>query len=160
LTIVTGSLFYGTTRSGGANAEGTVFSFDSNTNAITVLASFAGSNGESPSAALTAGSGGLFYGTTDQGGGSDQGTIFSFDSNTNTISSLVSFDGANGSGTEAALTAGPTDIFYGTTNLGGANGQGTLYTLQVPGPFPIVGAGMAFGWSRKLRRRIKASTSE
>ena len=28
---------------------------------------------------------------------------------------------------------------------------------QVPGPLPILGAGAAFGFSRKLRNRIKAS---
>jgi hypothetical protein len=28
---------------------------------------------------------------------------------------------------------------------------------QVPGPLPILGAGAAFGLSRKLRSRIKAS---
>jgi hypothetical protein len=37
------------------------------------------------------------------------------------------------------------------------------YTLnpsaQIPGPLPIVGAGMAFGFSRKLRRRIQSSAS-
>ena len=26
---------------------------------------------------------------------------------------------------------------------------------QVPGPLPVLGAGAALGWSRKLRRRIK-----
>lgn len=30
-------------------------------------------------------------------------------------------------------------------------------TYQTPGPLPILGAGAAFGFSRKLRRRIKAS---
>jgi hypothetical protein len=31
---------------------------------------------------------------------------------------------------------------------------------EVPGPLPILGAAAAFGWSRKLRRRIKASKPE
>ncbi len=30
---------------------------------------------------------------------------------------------------------------------------------QVPGPLPLMGAGVAFGYSRKLRRRIKSSVS-
>ena len=29
----------------------------------------------------------------------------------------------------------------------------------VPGPLPILGVGAAFGWSRKIRRRIKASAA-
>ncbi len=34
---------------------------------------------------------------------------------------------------------------------------GNAFNVPVPGPLPIVGAGAAFGWSRKLRRRIGAS---
>lgn len=32
-------------------------------------------------------------------------------------------------------------------------------TAKVPGPLPVLGAGMAFGFSRKLRRRIKVGAS-
>lgn len=35
----------------------------------------------------------------------------------------------------------------------------TFRQRQVPGPLPLMGAGMAFGFSRKLRSRIKASAS-
>jgi hypothetical protein len=45
------------------------------------------------------------------------------------------------------------------------NGAGAIENMEnsyqqgekVPGPLPILGAGMAFGFSRKLRRRIKAN---
>ncbi len=30
----------------------------------------------------------------------------------------------------------------------------TLNTVPVPGPLPVLGAGIAFGWSRKIRRRL------
>jgi hypothetical protein len=30
-------------------------------------------------------------------------------------------------------------------------------TFQTPGPLPVLGAGAAFGFSRKLRSRIKAA---
>ena len=33
--------------------------------------------------------------------------------------------------------------------------QATLYTAPVPGPLPLLGAAAAFGFSRKLRKRIK-----
>jgi hypothetical protein len=29
------------------------------------------------------------------------------------------------------------------------------FTYDTPGPLPVLGAGAAFGWSRRLRRRIK-----
>jgi hypothetical protein len=41
----------------------------------------------------------------------------------------------------------------GNFNLGPAPGPGP--GDQVPGPLPVLGAGAALGWSRKLRRRIK-----
>jgi hypothetical protein len=34
---------------------------------------------------------------------------------------------------------------------------GNAYNLAAPGPLPVLGAGAAFGWSRRLRRRIGAS---
>ena len=73
-----------------------------------------------------------------------------------------SFDGAiNGSGPYAALTAAGNGFFYGTTPNGGANNQGAIFAFDsgvrdpVPGPLPLMGAGAAFGWSRRLRRRIQ-----
>ena len=57
-------LLYGTTSSGGASANGEVFSLNPETRAITVLHSFAGSDGASPDAPLTLGPGGKYYGTT------------------------------------------------------------------------------------------------
>ena len=34
-----------------------------------------------------------------------------------------------------------------------------LNIYQTPGPLPLLGAGAAFGFSRKLRGRIKASSA-
>jgi hypothetical protein len=31
------------------------------------------------------------------------------------------------------------------------------YVQHAPGPLPLLGAGLAFGWSRKLRQRVKAT---
>jgi hypothetical protein len=36
----------------------------------------------------------------------------------------------------------------------------SLTLTEVPGPLPILGAAAAFGWSRKLRKRLKSSKSE
>jgi len=32
------------------------------------------------------------------------------------------------------------------------------FTMTVPGPSPVIGAALAFGWSRKLRKRIKVAS--
>jgi hypothetical protein len=52
----------------------------------------------------------------------------------------------------------PTTLFT-TLDLATINGQfGLQYVYTyVPGPLPILGAGAAFGWTRRLRRRISKS---
>jgi uncharacterized repeat protein (TIGR03803 family) len=74
-----------------------------------------------------------------------------------------SFNGTNGRNPVSALTAAGNGLYYGTTRFGGANGGGTIFAFDsgvrssnpVPGPLPLMGAGAAFGWSRRLRRRIQ-----
>lgn len=66
---------YGTTYSGGANNQGTIFKITS-IGTFTTLHSFTGGNGASPQAALMQAIGGDFYGTTDSGGANNAGTVF------------------------------------------------------------------------------------
>jgi hypothetical protein len=39
------------------------------------------------------------------------------------------------------------------------DGESNVWTVPVPGPLPLLGAATAFGFSRKLRKRIKGSES-
>ena len=156
LTAATGGLFYGTTRFGGANGLGAVFAYNSNTESIILQDSFNGANGSSPYAALTPAGGDLFYGTTYTGGTDNLGTGFAFNSIAGAITSLDSFTGANGAKPLDRLTAGAGGLYYGTTTLGGAENAGVIYSFNpVPGPLPLLGAGAALGWSRRLRRRMR-----
>jgi hypothetical protein len=41
----------------------------------------------------------------------------------------------------------------------GADGQINVYVNEVPGPLPLLGSAAAFSWSRRLRRRVSASTT-
>ena len=73
-----------------------------------------------------------------------------------------SFVGYNGSNPYAALTPAGNGKFYGTTSEGGYNGVGAIFefdpgadSVPTPAPLPLMGAGAAFGWSRKLRRRLR-----
>ena len=164
LTAAGSGIYYGTTIYGGSNDTGSIFKFDSATGSITLQDSFTGSNGADPYAALTAAGNGIYYGTTYGGGGNGFGSIFKFDSATGSITLQDSFTGSNGGGPNAALTAAGNGIYYGTTVVGGANGTGAIYAFDsgvrdsnpVPGPMPLIGATAAFGWSRRLRRRIQA----
>jgi len=45
----------------------------------------------------------------------------------------------------------------GSWSISGTSESINLFVGQVPGPLPLLGAGAAFGWSRRLRRRISAS---
>ena len=50
-----------------------------------------------------------------------------------------------------------TDVFG---NPRTTNGRGDIGAVQlaasVPGPLPLLGIGAAFGWSRRLRRRLRS----
>jgi uncharacterized repeat protein (TIGR03803 family) len=131
--------------------------------AITLKGSFDRANGAFPYAALTSAGNGKFYGTTREGGVNNAGAIFEFDpSGSGSITLKGSFDGANGADPFAALTSAGNGKFYGTTADGGVNGIGAIFEFDpgadsapAPGPLPLMGAGAAFGWSRRLRRRIQ-----
>jgi uncharacterized repeat protein (TIGR03803 family) len=75
--------FYGTTIQGGVvNCHGlgcgTVFRISADGSSFSVLHKFAGgrTDGGAPNANLIQGTDGAFYGTTTQGGASDQGVVF------------------------------------------------------------------------------------
>ena len=48
-----------------------------------------------------------------------------------------------------------TDVFGNPRTF---NGKRDVGAVQTPGPLPVLGCGAAFGWSRRLRRRIRQSS--
>ena len=90
---------YGTTVSGGASNQGTVFSMAKNGTGFVLLKSFDGcstlTDGCNPTAGLIEGSDGKLYGTTISGGASNQGTVFSMAKNGTGFVLLKSFDGCS-----------------------------------------------------------------
>ena len=130
--------FYGTTIGGGAYGDGTVFSITAN-GALTTLHSFDGTDGANPSAGLVQGTNGKFYGTTQSGGTGGIGTVFSITAG-GTLATLHSFadsatDGAN---PIAGLVQGTNGKFYGTTQSGGAYGDGTVFSIIASGTLTIL----------------------
>ena len=159
LTLGTDSLFYGTTQYDGSFGRGTIFSFNPTGNVLTSLASFDVINGAYPSASLSLGTDGFFYGTTDSGGSSDWGTLFSFNPTGNVLTSLASFDGANGAFSSASLTLGTDGLFYGTTQGGGTSDAGTIFSFDpnsstpVPEPSALLGTTIAGALGATLKRK-------
>jgi uncharacterized repeat protein (TIGR03803 family) len=135
--------FYGTTG-GGANTNcssgcGTIFKITSS-GTLTTLYSFNGTDGAFPTAGLVQGVDGNFYGTTDQGGASNNcfvsfpgcGTIFKI-TQSGTLNTLHSFSSTDGAFPAAALVQGTDGNFYGTTDSGGANNLGTVFQITPSG---------------------------
>jgi mannan endo-1,4-beta-mannosidase len=83
---------------------------------------------------LARGADGRLYGTTQDGGANDLGTVFVADTNGQPVD-LYSFTGAgDGAYSYAALIQGADGNFYGTTpgDLG-ANGDGTVFSMTTNG---------------------------
>jgi uncharacterized repeat protein (TIGR03803 family) len=103
---------------------------------LTTLLSFNVSNGEEPRGTLIADANGDLFGTTELGGANGDGTVFEIQ-NTGTVAApvyasapttLVSFNGTNGSEPIAGLTTDAHGDLFGTTFGGGANSVGTAWS--------------------------------
>ena len=128
---------YGTTQYGGggnANNDGTVFELSGPTHqTLTTLATFTGAaNGPAyPTGGLAIDAAGNLYGTTSGGGASGSGTVFELSGSSHQLlTTLVAFNGSNGSTPYATLAADAAGNLYGTTVGGGTGGAGTAFELS------------------------------
>jgi uncharacterized repeat protein (TIGR03803 family) len=133
--VLFSNTLYGTTSSGGVNNKGTVFEINANiASGDQVLHSFAGGteDGAGPTTVLLL-SGGVLFGTTPSDGLHGKGTVFSVSTNAsdNNITILHNFDGGGSDGDEpeaGLVISGGT--LYGTTEFGGAYGEGTVFSVN------------------------------
>jgi uncharacterized repeat protein (TIGR03803 family) len=157
-----GETLYGTTYSGGAGSNGTIFRVNLDGTGFATLYAFSpttydpsqgadtNADGANPSGGLLLAAGTL-YGATQNGGAGGAGTVFAINTGGTGFANLYSFsalcynsdagantnlDGANPYG-GLALADG---YLYGTACNGGSAGEGTLFAVAVPtaGP-PAVG---------------------
>jgi uncharacterized repeat protein (TIGR03803 family) len=134
---------YGTAFYGGVDDAGTVFELTPNAAGTKwtgrVLYSFNGyDDGGNPTAGLIRDAAGHLYGTTGAGGANDRGTVFELTPNAATtkwtetvLYSFCAEGGKNctdGDGPQAGLIMHSGHV-YGTTALGGATKQGTVFEL-------------------------------
>ncbi|HZZ14485.1 MAG TPA: choice-of-anchor tandem repeat GloVer-containing protein [Candidatus Sulfotelmatobacter sp.] len=152
---------YGTASSGGADPTpcrfnpgcGTLFEITTG-GTLTKLLKLNGTDGISPYAGLVQTGNGTFYGTTNSGGANNAGTIFKITGGT--LTTLYNFCAvascADGIGPESSLVQATNGSLYGTTNNGGATGDGTVFKITPQGALTTLhsfkggdGTGPAFG---------------
>jgi uncharacterized repeat protein (TIGR03803 family) len=143
--------FYGTTASGGASNDGTLFRL-APTGEVTALRSLNGpTDGSSPQAALIQASDGLLYGVATSGGAYGHGTAFRL-SLDGTFALLHGFSGfpTDGDQPSSPLVAGADGTLFGTTAFGGPKdsvcgqfyligcGRGTVFRMTPDGAVEIL----------------------
>ena len=129
--------FYGTTESGGAFNQGTVFMMTA-AGAVTVLHGFAGgAEGRTPSRLIQA-TDGNFYGTA-AGGAFNQGVVFRMAPD-GSVTVLHTFAGGetDGSQPQSRLYQAADGTFYGTTKFGGGANLGTVFTMTPSGAITVL----------------------
>ena len=110
------------------------------------------------------------------GPSSFNGTVFNLSASANSGITTLLNGNSNSFGIDAGYTSGTpivssatisnttlaglgftTTGLIGTWTLNDGGDQIRVVLTEVPGPLPLLGAGAAFGFSRRLRRRISAS---
>jgi uncharacterized repeat protein (TIGR03803 family) len=116
-----------------AGKESLVYTFEPNADGAYL-------DGEGPDANLIQGSNGDFYGTTEEGGSANEGTIFSL-TESGTEAVLYSFPNqTDGAYPSLPLTQGPNGLLFGaaTDCAGGGCGQAGLFDITTKGAYTNV----------------------
>jgi uncharacterized repeat protein (TIGR03803 family) len=128
---------YGTTAGGGTDSNGTVFELIPQTDGRwkeKVLVNFVGSNGTDPRSALVFDSAGELYGVTFSGGLYGGGLLYELIPGSNGTwqqSALHNFgNGTDGNGVLGNLRFDASGNLFGTTQGGGASGEGTVWEIK------------------------------
>ena len=128
--------FYGATVSGGANSQGTIFRLTPWLQ-FSIVHAFSGPDGQSPNGSLVQGTDGALWGTTGLGGSptpgiGDRGTVFRM-TLSGAFTRVHTFTGADASVPANGLVAGSDGHLYGTTTLGPATNDGTVFRVTTGG---------------------------
>jgi uncharacterized repeat protein (TIGR03803 family) len=119
------------------------YSFSAPTNSSPALPA-TNRDGEGPASKLVLAVDGNFYGTTLHGGACGAGSIFRM-TRAGSLSNLFSFPAATNSSGEVNYDLRPNDLvqgingnFYGSTQYGGSNFNGTIFEISPSGSFAIL----------------------
>src|SRR5262249_42179200 len=122
---------YGTASTGGAFGFGAIYQLPVGTSDILTLYSFTGGeDGSTPVGGLIVDANGNLFGTTQFGGSTGDGVIFELPNGATSAMVLAAFNYAStGSAPTASLIMDANGNLFGTTQNGGANGDGTIFEL-------------------------------
>ena len=133
----TDGALYGTTWGGGDYYEGTIFKLNLDGTVYSVLYSFNDwDDPDTPQAGLVQGADGFLYGTGYGGAAAGIGAVFTINTNGAAYAVLHEFAANNqdGSSPDAALIQGKDGALYGTTFVGGTNGDGAVFRVAPTTP--------------------------
>jgi uncharacterized repeat protein (TIGR03803 family) len=145
--ILLGNTLYGTAANGGSSGLGTVFAVNTDGSDFTTLHNFSAldptyntnSDGAYPYAGLIL-SGNTLYGTAQNGGSSDRGTVFAVNTDGSDFKTLHSFTAldppyftnSDGLAPDAGLIL-LGNTLYGTAQGGGSSHGGTVFAVNTDG---------------------------
>ncbi len=146
-----GDTLYGTTRAGGTNGLGTLFSVSTNGEGFRKLLDFGGQLSRDPVTQQNDNSGGAFpetdlvlssnylFGATEQGGSGGNGTLFRYSIGTREFLILHNFTNVDGGYPSTHMVVAGTNL-YGTTQFGGTGsdsinnlGNGVIFRVGTDG---------------------------
>ncbi len=135
LVLGSSGTLFGTTELGGATSAGTVFAVNSDGTGFETLLDFPGwtVDGTHPWASLIEDAAENLYGTTQFGGASGSGTIFTVQPDGSGFRLLHTFTGDDGYEPMASLVLGASGYLYGTAESGGPSGGGVAFRLRTDG---------------------------
>jgi uncharacterized repeat protein (TIGR03803 family) len=139
--VLSGDTLYGATLDIGTSGGGKLFSIKTNGTGYTILHSFSGADGEYPGSSLFL-SGDMLYGTASDGGSGNSGVVFGMHLDGSGFTNIYSFspliyssgDYTNADGGypySGVILSGNT--LYGTANVGGPAGRGTVFKVNTDG---------------------------
>ncbi len=128
---------YGTTCCDGPGGSGTVWELSPGADwTFTLVYSFVGLSGQGPEGGVTMDAAGNLYGTTNEGGLYDFGTVFKLTPSASgwTLTTVYDFCPAGWPCTDGAIPAAGVTLdsagnIYGTTSDGGATGGGVVFEI-------------------------------